>query len=78
MDLGVMDILNIFCIVCLAFWWIYRFTFGSKKDDCFRDCINCANCYSGNQRGGPCDECVGGSNYEEIRGGCDEKNISSN
>ena len=44
----------------------------------FRDCINCANCYSGNQRGGPCDGCVCGSNYEEIRGERHEKDISSN
>lgn len=56
----------------------HRLISGIRGNFCFYDCINCANCYSGNQRGGPCDECVGGSNYEEIRGGCDEKDISSN
>ena len=53
---------------------IFKFLFGKKTIDC----INCANCYSGNQRGGPCDGCVCGSNYEEIRGERHEKDISSN
>ena len=50
----------------------HRLISGIEDNFCFYDCINCANCYSGNQRGGPCDECVGGSKYEEIRGESDE------
>ena len=44
----------------------HEMIFGRKRT---YDCCNCANCYGGNQEGGPCDECVDGNLYEERRGG---------